>query len=412
MADEEDYGAELTDFRKRVAELRATRALPGGGGPANLDAALFELQYVSDLLWPRYEQLTAEQRKSGRNGDSREQQLLRAVFQRLPVPVLLLDREGVVSRINFAACQLFGLRPGYAAGRPITASFAHEGRAAFRSQVAAVARHDGNRTLAVELMRGLAAESGDAQRPGRLWVTLAAVRPPGHRRTSVLAVCQPTAERPGAGAGTGVAAPPVPVEAVTPPDPAEVSSRVELMDLVDDVTTALLTSAPASGAAGAAGAAGTSGDAPLERACEVLRGRFADWVIADRAVPGGGQLRRVTVLGPEAAPGTGGAEAAEAIAVQDPAGAPLIGEAAGAGGSALQIRPEDVHALGEAGDGVPVLALTEASSLLCVPLTLPSGAVLGVLTLLRTGGRRAFGLAEASAMERMSRHIALALRAA
>ncbi|WP_059006072.1 PAS domain-containing protein [Streptomyces specialis] len=404
MADEENYGAELTDFRKRVAELRATRALPGGGGPANLDAALFELQYVSDLLWPRYEHLLAEQRKSGRPADSTEQQLLRAVFQWLPVPVLLLDREGVVSRINAAACQLFGLRAGYAAGRSLAPSFAREGRAAFRSQVAAVARHEGNRTLAVELMRGLTAGPDDAQRPGRLWVTLAAVRPPGQRRTSVLAVCQPTTERP----GTGVAAPAVPPEAVSPPDPVEVSSRVELMDLVDDVATVLLETAGTRGAAG--------GDAALERVCAVLHGRFADWVIADRAGPGG-RLRRVAVLGPASGPAADAgtteavAGAVAAIRAQDPAGAPLIGEAAGAGGSALQIRPEDAHALGEAGDGVPVLALTEASSLLCVPLRLPTGGVLGVLTLLRAGGRRAFELAEASAMERVSRHTALALRA-
>lgn len=184
-----------------------------------------------------------------------------------------------------------------------------------------------------------------------------------------------------------------------PPDPAEVSSRVELMDLVDDVTTALLS----------ASGSGPAGEGPLERACAVLHGRFADWVIADRAVPGGGQLRRVAVLAPGSGPGAGDAAA---LAAQDPAGAPLISEAAGAGGSALQIRPEDAHALGEAGNGVPVLALTEASSLLCVPLRLPSGAVLGVVTLLRAGGRRDFGLAEASAVERISRHIALALRAA
>lgn len=142
-------------------------------------------------MWPRYERLTAQQRKSGRATDTKEQQLLRAIFQRLPVPVLLLDREGVVSRINFAASQLFGLRAGYAAGRSITASFTLEGRAAFRGQVAAVARHEGNRTLAVELMRGLAAESGDAQRPGRLWVTLAAVRP----RDIGAPPCSPSASR-------------------------------------------------------------------------------------------------------------------------------------------------------------------------------------------------------------------------
>ncbi|MDT0442464.1 PAS domain-containing protein [Streptomyces johnsoniae] len=388
MAQAEDYGAELSDFRKRVAELRATRALPDGARPATLDAALFELQYVSDVLWPRHEQLVAAQRQTARPADPKELQLLRAVFQRLPLPVLLLDGDSVVNRLNFAASQLFGLRAGYAAGRSITASFNHEGRAAFRGQVAAVARHEGSRSLAVELMHGL---SGETERPGRLWVTLTAVRPPGHRRTAVLAVCQPLAGPAGR--------PPAPVSPAVPaqrPDPAEVSSQVALMDLLDDMTAALLDE-------------GRHGASPLERAARVLHGRFADWVIADRAEPGGGPLRRAAVLAPEEAPDGGGAAA---IAAQDPSDAPLILEAARAGASALQIRPEDMFALGESGDGLPVLALTETASLLCVPLRLPSGAVLGVLTLLRAAGRPAFELAEASAMERMSRHIALALRAA
>ncbi|UCM91200.1 PAS domain-containing protein [Streptomyces marincola] len=385
MAEAEDYGVELTDFRKRVAELRATRAHPDGAPPATtLDAALFELQYASDVLWPRLEQLAADQRKNSRSADPKEQQLLRAVFQRLPLPVLLLDGESVVNRLNFAASQLFGLRAGYAAGRSITASFAHASRAVFRGQVAAVARNEGSRSLSVELMRGLADESA---RPGRLWVTLTAVRPPGHRRTAVLAVFQHTARLPGPRPAGGAPA--------GRPDPAGISGHVVLMDLLDDMTAALLD------------APGRRGESPLERAARVLHGRFADWVIADRAGPGGGPLRRVAVLAPA---DRAGSDRAAAVAAQDPAGAPLIREAAGAGASALQIRPEDPFVLGESAEGVPVLALTEAASLLCVPLRLPSGAVVGVLTLLREGGRQAFELAEASAMERMSRHVALACR--
>ncbi|HCA85579.1 MAG TPA: hypothetical protein DEQ61_08820, partial [Streptomyces sp.] len=38
------------------------------------------------------------------------------------------------------------------------------------------------------------------------------------------------------------------------------------------------------------------------------------------------------------------------------------------------------------------------------------GPALGALTLFRTGGRRAFEMAEAGAVDRMSRHLALALR--
>jgi hypothetical protein len=41
----------------------------------------------------------------------------------------------------------------------------------------------------------------------------------------------------------------------------------------------------------------------------------------------------------------------------------------------------------------------------------PSGRVGGVLTLIRSGGRRPFELAEAGAMDRMSRHIGLAQQA-
>jgi PAS domain-containing protein len=389
MADTDEYGAELADFRKRVAELRANRALPGGAGPTTLDGALFELQYASDVLWPRYEQLAAAQRKSTRPADPREQQLLRAVFQRLPLPVVLLDPDAVVNRLNFAASQLFGLRAGYAAGRPITASFSHEGRAAFRGQVAAVARHEGSRSLAVELMGGLGATDGE--RPARLWVTLTAVRPPGHRRTAVLAVCQPMA-----GSGRHPTVPAPTAADAGRPDPERVSSHVELMDLLDDMAVALL-------------GEGEPREGPLLRACRVLHGRICDWVIADLVAPGGGPLHRAAVLAPKGGTGPGGSDS---VAVQDPADAPLIAEAARAGASALQIRPEDPFALGEGPHGAPLLALTEASSLLCLPLRPPSGPVLGVLTLLRVGARPAFELAEASALERMSRHVALALRAA
>ncbi|MDT0309704.1 PAS domain-containing protein [Streptomyces sp. DSM 44917] len=402
MADAEEFGTELTDFRHRVAELRASRTLPGGAGPAVLDAALFELQFVSDVLWPRWEKLAAEQRRAARPADSREQHLLRAVFQRLPLPVVLLDRDAVVSRLNFAASQLFGLRAGYAAGRPITASFAHEGRAAFRSQVAAVARNEGSRSLAVELMGVPGEGAGDPGEPEHLWVTLAAVRPPGHRRTAVLAVCQPMAA---SGAAALPARAPGPAEGADgagQPDPRPISGQVALMDLVDDMATTLLA------------AAGPEGEdlTPLERACRLLHGRFADWVIGDRATPGGGPLRRVAVLGPPEADRDGGREdVAGEFGAQDPAAAPVVAEAARAGASALQIRPEEPLVLGATAEGVPLLALTGASSLLCMPLKLPSGTVLGVVTLLRTGSRPAFELAEASAMERMSRHIALAIRA-
>ncbi|RKN40154.1 PAS domain-containing protein [Streptomyces hoynatensis] len=385
MADTDEFAAELADFRKRVEELRAMRTLPFEERIGALDAALFELHYAADVLWPRFEELEGAHAHSESAAGGREQRLLRALFQRLPFAAVLLDADSVVRRLNAAACRLFGVRGGYATGRPLIASLRHEGRAAFRGQVAAVARGEGDRSMVVQLLRAPEPHGASGLR-----VTLSGVRPSGERRRAVLAVFQTAAE-------TAVAAP-LAAPAGGPhqgrPDPVEVSRHAELMDLVDDMATVLLTHR-------AVGA-----EQVLRRACGVLRGRFADWVLADAAEAGGERLRRVAVFGP--AEGQARARR-DALAGQSPEAAPLIVEAARSGGNAVRVWPEDPLALGKTADGASVLAATGASSLLCVPLLLPSGTVRGVLTLIRSGGNRAFELAEAGAMDRMARHIALAL---
>jgi GAF domain-containing protein len=73
----------------------------------------------------------------------------------------------------------------------------------------------------------------------------------------------------------------------------------------------------------------------------------------------------------------------------------------------LQIRPPDPAAFGHNAEGAPVLVQANVTSLLCVPLTV-DGHVQGVLTLFRCGARLAFSMAEAKAMDTMSRHMALA----
>ncbi len=391
MAESDEFGAELTGFRKRVEELRVARTLPPEERLAAFDTALFELQYAVDVLWPRYEALEGARPRTVAPSGSREQQLLKTLFQRLPLAVVLLDEDSVVRRLNFAASRLLGMRAGYATGRSLTASFRHENRAAFRSQVAAVARNEGDRSMVVELMRGVHTGRGGHHETGGLRVTLTAVRPSGQRRSAVLAVLQPTAALPDGGSFTA----PVVVEGgVERPDPGEVRRHAELMDLVDDMATALLTHRSA------------GADQLLLRAGRLLRGRFADWVLVDVAAPDGGRLHRVGVLGPR---DDAGEAATDALSGQDPAAAPLVREAARVGSSALQVSPEDMRALGEVADGTSALALTEASSFLCVPLLLPSGTVRGVITLIRSGARGPFRLAEASAMDRMARHVALAL---
>src|SRR5437762_1736121 len=65
--------------------------------------------------------------------DNAERGLLRAVFQDAPVPLFLVARDGTVQRVNRAAGDLIGAKPGYATGRPFTAFVALPSRAALNS---------------------------------------------------------------------------------------------------------------------------------------------------------------------------------------------------------------------------------------------------------------------------------------
>ncbi|WP_326807215.1 MULTISPECIES: PAS domain-containing protein [unclassified Streptomyces] len=395
-----EFGTELADFRRRVGELKSARALPDTESQSTLDAALFELQHAADVLWPRYEELIAAGRRGTDQTDGREPQVLRALFQRLPVPVVLLDRDAVVRRMNTAASELFGIGAGYASGRSLTGSLAHSARAAFRSQVAAVARDEGSRSLRVHLLRPPYTEAPESR---ELRVTLSTLRTPGSQRGAVLAVFQLVAHtvpsvlssgRSGhSGGGQTGPAPTLP----------EMTRHAELLDLVDDMAAELLVSASAEEAVG--------------RAAAVLHRRFADWVVVDRRCVSG-ILRRSEVLAP-----AGAEEIREAVAAQNPAEVPVVIDAAERGAETLLVRPEDSEALGRDAMGAPVLARAEVSSLLCVPLVAPpgppgregrtgrraEGPALGALTLLRSGGRNAIGLAEAGVVDRMARHLALAL---
>jgi PAS domain-containing protein len=398
MAEVEEFGAELADFRRRVDELRAARTLPTAERLTALDAALFELQHAAEVLWPRYEELAAAGKRSGGRGDVHEQQLLRALFQRLPVAAVLLDGDAVVRRMNMSATQLFGLRAGYATGRALTGSLAHEGRAKFRSQAAAVARGEGSRSLRVHLLRPPEPTDHGGPPTEPLRVTLTALRPPQERRNAVLALFQTPSEGPVPPAAPGAP----PVQRHTPrPDMDGMTRQAELLDLVDDMAAALLTTPPVR-------------DTVAARAAALLHKRFADWVIVDIGSKPHA-LTRSAVLARDD-------EVREAVAGQCPGASPLVVEAVERGSGGLQVRLEDPEAFGRDGSGAPVLVRADASSLICVPLTTGAdpepgggsgtegpGTVMGALTLLRSGGRRAFELAEAGAVDRMARHIALAL---
>lgn len=370
MADTHRFGEDLADFVRRVAELKASRAVPSGDLRTMLDAALFELDHVAERLWPGLERLAHDGPAAGERAAREEQRLLRAVFQRFPLPVALVDGETVVRRMNTAAADLTGVRGGYATGRPLAVFLTPSDRSAFRSQAAAVARGEGDRSLTVRLQH----------QPGLpVRATLAALRPGNEPRTVVLVVLQPPDTRDPLPRG---------VRGRTP-DLAEATRHAELLELSDAVTVALLTPPP-----------GDPG-AVLAHVAEVLHGRFADWVIADEGAAG---MRRRVVLGLEGGP------VADVLA-QDPADCPLVLETARCGAPALQVRPDPPDSFGRDASGAPVLVRANVTSLLCVPLApRPGGRAEGVLSLFRTGARLAFSMAEARAVDVMARHIALATR--
>ncbi|KMS76799.1 PAS domain protein [Streptomyces viridochromogenes] len=373
MAKTDEFGEELADFVRRVAELKAARSVSEGDLPTVLDAAIFELDHVADQLWPWYERLSSSGPPRTTSADRQEQHLLRAVFQRFPLPVALVDREAVVRRLNFAATSFTGVRAGYATGRPLTGLLAHADRAAFRSQAAAVARGEGDRSLTVRLQ----------QRPSvPVHATLTAVRPSGEPHTTVLVVLQPGDLS--ASESAGVTESPT----TQVPDLTEATRHAALMDVLDEMTTTLLT-APRG-----------DREAVVREAARVLHGRLADWVIADTGTDG---LSRTTVLAPSE-------KEAKTLSSQSPATCPLVVETARSASPALQVRPPDPDAFGRDPEGAPVLVQANVTSLLCVPVVV-GGAVEGVLTLFRCGARLAFSMAEAKALDTMSRHISLAATA-
>lgn len=379
MTQTDEFGEDLADFVRRVGELRAARGLPLQEQQTLLDAALFELQHVAENLWPRYERL-ATQGTGKASPDRAEEQLLKAVFQLLPVPVALTGGDTVVRRMNAAATELTGVRAGHAAGRPLAGLLRPGDRAALRSQAAAVARGEGDRSLRVHLQ----------QRPSEpLLATLAALRTPNEPQPVVLVVFQSDALRTGRKLRSAAGARPA------LPDLAEATRHAELMDLLDSMTTALLSGQVA------------DPEGTLATAASVLDGRFADWVIADLFADA--PLRRTTVLGPA---GAGAQALLKTITDQDPAACPLVVESARSGSPALQVRPDDLECFGGDDTGASVLLQAEVTSLLCVPLRGPqdSDPVLGVLTLFRTGTRLAFSMAEARVIDVISHHIALAMR--
>jgi serine phosphatase RsbU (regulator of sigma subunit)/PAS domain-containing protein len=376
---------ELADLAARRDALRQAAALGGANLRPTLDAALAELDAAIDALAAA----------AGGNGDGppdtgamdalhAERRMLRALFHEAPVALILVERDGTVRRVNQAAGELLDTGSGYATGRPFTAFVNLPSRAAVDSQLAAVIRTGkprqvrcelltGTGTAECELIAGLARPRGDAD---QLIVAVREVGQAAPRRGRAETGARKKAGRP---EDTKGAAFPL------------ITAMTRRLDLMTAVARLLLENAP------------LNETVALQRCARLLAGDLAAWVILD--VARGQRLRRQGVMGGEDQPS---AELARTVAALDPQPGSLPHTVYDTGGSQLITHADDAGILGAGPDGVPLLMLLGATSVLSVPVS-DGEHRYGALTLARRPDAGHFELADLGLIEEVGEQLALAI---
>ena len=373
---------EITALSERIAALRDTHTMYPDDGQSTAEAALAELEYAERLLkeaGSRLARAHTDPPGQRRPNDDGDRALLRAVFTELSVPVLLLDHEGYIRRINNAGATRLGSGPGYLTGKPFVHFVDLRRRAAMRSWLAAVVRGDGDADLESRLaQRGWAED---------VHLTLTRVELPTEPNPLVLVAMSPPMN---GGEEEG----PAPLETEVEDQVVVLAAR--RLDVLTRMTRLLLRSA---------GPGGAGEPLALTDAAGLLADSYADWVIVDVCdLPDPRATRRAVVAGPPDATDEQRGEVAGAVPEDD--GIP--GEVLGRGQSLLFPLIEEEGVLGRASSGAPLLSVLGAGSLLSVPLR-GSRGVRGALTLIRRSNRGSFRLADLGLIEEIGEHIGLAL---
>src|ERR1035441_6062920 len=378
-------GLQVTELAARYAALRQAARSRGAQPHDVLDAAFTELEGAIELL------RAAEAGPGGSAGpaaesqppgsDNAERSLLRAAFQDTPVPLFLLTRDGTVQRVNKAAGDLIGAKPGYATGRPFTAFVNLPSRAAVNSQLTAVTRTGKQRRISCSLL----AEDGIV--PSELIIGKVAVR--GEADPLMIAVRAAAGPRPDDGQmpddGQPSDAAPPDEDGVTGRDRSRlgaVQAITRRLDLVTAVARLLLENE------------GFSESRTLQRCARLIAGELTAWVIVD--LERRHRVRRQFVLGPDDV-GPGGPGGSFPGPSQDSGRPPLIA------------RAEDAGVLGDGLDGEPLLVKLDATSVLSVPLSDAENRY-GVLTLVRRARDGHFKVADLALVEELGQQMALAIR--
>ncbi|WP_017538756.1 MULTISPECIES: GAF domain-containing protein [Nocardiopsis] len=376
-----DLQREIAELNERADALRTTLGMYPDDAAGTAEAALAELSYAGTLLRDCGERLAADAADTGPrrapSGDD-EKAVLRAAFNELTVPVLLLDHEGYIRRINTLAAERLGSAPGYLTGKPFSNFVDLRRRAPMRSWLAAVLR--GGETASFE---SRLAQRGWAE---DVHLTLTRLDVTTEANPLVLAVVSPAAD---GGGDEG----PAPLEPEVEDQVVVLAAR--RLDVLTRMTRLLLASA---------GPGGAGRPLALDEAAALLADSYADWVLVDVCdLPGDpSRARRAVVAAPEA---HGHRELLEG---RDPGATEVPGQVLATGTSVLDQQIEDETALGAAADGAPLLSVLGAGSLLSVPLVSSRG-VRGALTLIRRSNRGAFRLADLGLIEEIGEHIGLAL---
>lgn len=366
----------LAGLEARYAALRqAARSESGDPGDV-LEAAFTELEGAIDLL--RSAAPGGPGEPSAATSDNAERGLLRAVFQDAPVPLFLIARDGAVQRVNRAAGDLIGAKPGYATGRPFTAFVALPSRAALNSQLTAVGRTGKPRQLRCSLV------AGDGLVPCELVIGRVGVKGNPDGSDPLLVAVRTAAARPA----------PEDTEGMTRPRSqlGAVQAITRRLDLVTAVARLLLENEE------------YSESRMLQRCARLIARELTAWVIVD--MDRGHRVRRQFVTGPDDPRLT---ELTSALATVDPPPGSVPCTVHESGHPVLVAHAEDAAALGAGLDGEPLLTRLDATSLLSVPLT--DGEIgYGVLTLARRTSDGHFKVADLALVQELGEQMGLAIR--
>jgi serine phosphatase RsbU (regulator of sigma subunit)/PAS domain-containing protein len=366
--------SEVAGLKARYGALRQAAALPGADPATLLEAALAELDAAVAALTSDGD---TDEHGDGGQGSSAashaERRLLHAVFQQAPVPLFLLGSDGMIRRVNAAAGDLLGSGPGYATGKAFTAFIDLPSRAAAATHLAAAARKGETRRFRCGLLTATGAVDHAL-----------AVHPVSAQGTAAHLVVAVTSAEPAPAGRRG--------KPRGEPAAEVVQAMARRLDLVMAATRILLENIT------------YSEPVAMQRYARLLARELAAWVIVD--IEGGQRLRRQHVSGPE---DQRSEKLANAVAAVDPTPESGPYQVHESGSTLLIAHAEDASALGDGPDGIPLLMLLGATSVLSVPLSDGEHAY-GVLTLARRAGHPHFEIADVGLVEELGEQLALAIR--